>query len=177
MRKPVWLCLIVAGLVIAFDQLGKYLVATSLPLGGAWSPFPGDTPVLRIVYIYNTGVAFGLFKGLGPVFIGLALIVTAAILFYSRKLRSDQWLSALALGLLLGGALGNVIDRLRLGQVVDFIDVGVGATRWYTSNLADVSIVLGVILLGLATLLDGQHDRPPARPNNAETQPVQNSNQ
>ena len=69
-------------------------------------------------------------------------------------MRSDQWLTCVALGLMLGGAIGNLIDRIRLGHVIDFIDVGVGTTRWYTSNLADVSIVLGVILLGLATLLD-----------------------
>ncbi len=149
-----WLILIVAALLMALDQLSKYLVSTLLPLGGVWSPFPGETPIFRIVYTYNTGVAFGLFKELGPVFIVIALLVAGVILFYSRRLQSDQWLTCASLGLMLGGAVGNVIDRIRLGHVIDFIDVGIGRTRWYTSNLADVSIVLGVILLGLATLLD-----------------------
>ena len=86
-------------------------------------------------------------------------MVAGVIIFYSHKLRDDQWLTCAALGLMLGGAVGNVIDRVRLGHVVDFIDVGIGATRWYTSNLADVSIVLGVILLGAATLLDERKHR------------------
>jgi signal peptidase II len=160
---------------VVLDQLSKYLVATSLPLGGAWSPFPGDHPLFQIVYTYNTGVAFGLFKDLGPVFIVIALIVVGVIVVYARKLRNDQWLTCLALGLMLGGALGNVIDRIRLGHVIDFIDVGIGATRWYTSNLADVSIVLGVILLGVALLVDERRERKKNRsaealPSSAQTE-------
>lgn len=154
MKKTTWIILIVAVLVMAIDQLGKTVVATLLPLGGAWSPFPGENPVFRIIYTYNLGVAFGLFKDLSPVFVVIALIVAGVIIFYSRKLRGDQWLTCVSLGLMLGGAIGNVIDRIRLGHVIGLIDVGIGTARWYTSNLADVSIVLGVILLGLATLLD-----------------------
>jgi signal peptidase II len=65
-----------------------------------------------------------------------------------------------ALGLLLGGAIGNLIDRIRLGHVIDFIDVGVGTTRWYTSNLSVVALVLGVILLGVAMLREEVRRRP-----------------
>ncbi len=155
LKKPMWILLIIAVLVIVIDQFSKYLVSVYLPLGGAWSPFPGEHPIFQIIHTANSGVAFGLFQGLGPVFIVVALIVAGAIIVYARKLHDDQWFTALALGFMLGGALGNVIDRLtRQGQVIDFLDVGIGTTRWYTSNLADISIVLGVILLGLATLLD-----------------------
>ena len=94
-----------------------------------------------------------MFKNLGPVFVVIALIISGVIIAYARKLRSDQWLTCLALGLMLGGAVGNVIDRLRLGHVIDFFDVGVGTLR-NASNMADWAIVSGVILLGLATLLD-----------------------
>jgi signal peptidase II len=160
----VWIILIVALAVIALDQLSKYLVVTQLPVGGAWSPLPGTPPVFQIVHTVNSGVAFGLLKGLGPLVIGVALVVAAGILFYGRQLRHDQWLAALALGLMLGGATGNVLDRLtRQGQVIDFLDVGVGATRWYTSNVADVSMVLGVILLGLTILLDEHKQRRRSR--------------
>ncbi|HSD85753.1 MAG TPA: signal peptidase II [Anaerolineae bacterium] len=169
MKKTTWLILIVAALVIALDQLSKYLVTTLLPLGGAWSPFPGENPVFRIIYIYNTGVAFGLLKDLGVVSVVIAVIVFGVIVVYSRKLHNDQWFTCLALGLMLGGALGNVVDRLRLGHVIDFIDVGVGTTRWYTSNLADVSIVLGVILLGVATLIDDRRDRKRSHPAEVQT--------
>lgn len=173
MRKTTWLILIVAALVIAIDQFSKYLVAASLPLGGTWSPFPGEKPFFQIIYTYNTGVAFGLFKDLGPVSLIIALIVSGIIIAYARKLHSDQWLTCVSLGLMLGGAIGNVIDRIRLGHVVDFLDVGIGATRWYTSNIADVSIVLGVIVLGLATLLDERKQKK-QRPSDAVTPGVQN---
>jgi signal peptidase II len=164
LRKTSWIILIVAGLVVALDQGSKYLVTQSLPVGGAWSPFPGPTPFFQIVYTYNTGATFGLFKDLGPVFIFIALAIVAALILYARRLRRDQWLMCVALGLMLGG---NLIDRIRLGHVIDFIDVGVGATRWYTSNLSDVSLVLGVILLGVALLLEEVRHKPTLKPDNA----------
>ncbi len=169
MRKPLWVMVMVAVGVIAIDQLSKYVVSTMLPLGGMWSPIPGAAPFFQIIYTYNTGVAFGLFKDLGPAFAIIPLVVVGIILLYGRKLRHDQWLTGVALGLMLGGALGNVLDRLWLGHVIDFIDVGVGATRWYTSNLADVSIVSGVILLGLATVLDERKERQARRSQPATT--------
>ena len=159
MKKTVWFILIVAALVIALDQVSKYMVATSLPLGGAWSPLSGTFPPFRVVYVTNTGVTFGLFKVTRLISVGIAVAVTGVIIIYARHLRSDQKLTCVALGLMLGGALGNVIDRIRLGYVIDFIDVGISTTRWYTSNVADIAIVSGVILLGLATLLDERKQR------------------
>ena len=145
-RLPIGIAL----LVIAVDQIIKYIVSAALPLGGAWSPLAGPNPFFQIVYTINTGVAFGLFKDLGPVFIIVPLVIGGAILFYARRLRADQRPVALALGLMLGGALGNVIDRLRLGGgVLDFFDVGLGTLR-NASNVADWCIVLGVILLAIA---------------------------
>ncbi len=153
MKKTTWLVLIVAALVIVVDQAVKYLVSTSLPLGGAWSPLPGPNPVFQIVQVPNTGVAFGLLKDLGVVFIIVPLIISGLIIYYARRLRADQKFMAVALGLTLGGALGNLIDRVRLGYVIDYFDIGIGSLR-NASNFADWSIVLGVILLGVATLLD-----------------------
>jgi signal peptidase II len=174
LKKPTWIILIVAVLIIAIDQGSKYLVTRYLPVGGAWSPFPGPLPFFQIVYTYNTGVAFGLFKDLGPVFILIALVVVGAMIFYARKLRDDQWLTCVALGLMLGGAIGNLIDRIHLGHVIDFIDVGVGTTRWYTSNLADVSIVLGVILLGIAMLIEELRRKKSLKPDEPATPSVPN---
>ncbi len=159
MKKTTWLILIMAALVIALDQISKYWVAVSLPLGGAWSPLPGADPFFQIVYVTNTGVTFGLFKDLGLISVGIAVAVTGVIIIYARHLRRDQKLTCVSLGLMLGGAIGNVLDRIRLGYVIDFIDMGVGATRWYTSNIADIAIVSGVLLLGLATLLDERKHR------------------
>lgn len=157
-----WLLLMTAGLVILIDQTVKYFVATALPLGGAWSPLPGADPLFQIVHTANTGVAFGIFKNLGPVFIIVPLIISGVIVFYARRLREDQKLMALALGLMLGGALGNVIDRLRIGYVIDYFDVGAGALR-NASNFADWSIVLGVVLLLVATVLDERRNKQNAR--------------
>jgi signal peptidase II len=161
-------------LVIVIDQGSKYLVTRYLSVGGAWSPFSGPTPIFQIVYTYNTGVAFGLFKDLGPVFILIALVVVGVMIFYARKLRSDQWLTCVALGLMLGGAIGNLVDRIRLGHVIDFVDVGVGTTRWYTSNLADVSIVLGVILLGVVMLIEEIRGKKAPKSGDTATPSVQN---
>ena len=169
MKNPLWMIVIVALAVVALDQLSKYLVVTNLPLGGAWSPFAGTPPVFQIVHRANSGVAFGLFKGVGPLVIIIAVVVAVGILIYGRKLRRDQWFTALALGLMLGGALGNVLDRLtRQGQVVDFLDIGMGTTRWYTSNVADISMVLGVVWLGLAMLLDERKHRRQVHPSEPE---------
>ena len=153
LKKTTVLVLIVASLVIVIDQAVKYLVSTSLPLGGAWSPLPDLHPFFQIVHVANTGVAFGLLRDLGMVFIIVPLAISGIIVYYAWRLRPDQKFMAVALGLTLGGALGNVIDRVRLGYVVDYFDIGVGTLR-NASNFADWSIVLGVILLGVATLLD-----------------------
>jgi len=167
LKKTSWIILIVAALVVALDQGSKYLVTHNLPLGGVWSPFPGPQPFFQIVYTYNTGATFGLFKDLGPVFILIALVIVGVLILYARRLRSDRWLTCVALGLMLGGAIGNLIDRIRLGHVIDFIDVGVGTRRWYTSNLSDVALVLGVILLGIAMLSEELRHKPAPKPDNA----------
>ena len=136
-------------MVIAVDQMVKLIVSAALPLGGAWSPFAGPNPFFQIIYTANTGVAFGLFKDLGPVFIIVPLIVSGVILSMRGGCTADQRFMALALGFMLGGALGNVIDRIRVGDVIDFFDVGLGSFR-NASNFADWCIVLGVILLAIA---------------------------
>ncbi len=165
MKKTSLLVVIVAALVMAIDQIVKYLVSMSLPLGGAWSPLPGPNPLFQIAHVANTGVAFGLFKDLGEVFIIVPLIISGIIVYYARRLRPDQLFMALALGLTLGGALGNVIDRIRIGYVIDYFDIGIGTLR-NASNFADWSIVLGVILLAVATWLD---ERKQKRDNTSAT--------
>jgi signal peptidase II len=153
LKKTSLIVLIVAVLVIVIDQIVKLVISNALPLGGAWSPLPGDGPFFQIVHVANTGVAFGLFKDLGMVFIIVPLIISGIIIYYARRLKPDQLFMACALGLTLGGALGNVIDRIRIGYVIDYFDIGIGTLR-NASNFADWSIVLGVILLAVATLLD-----------------------
>jgi signal peptidase II len=170
LKKTSLIVLIVAVLVIVIDQIVKLIVSTALPLGGAWSPLSGPAPFFQIVHVANTGVAFGLFKDLGIVFIIVPLIISGIIIYYARRLKPDQWFMALALGLTLGGALGNVIDRIRIGYVIDYFDIGIGSLR-NASNFADWSIVLGVILLAVATLLDERKQKKtnPSEANQSES--------
>ena len=131
--------------VLAIDQATKYLVRTYMALGEGIVLIPILGGLVSLVHIRNAGAAFGLFPGAGTFFILVAVVVVIAIVFYQRRLEGDGVLLRLALGLQLGGAVGNLIDRLRFGgYVTDFIYV----RYWATSNLADVCIVTGIILLG-----------------------------
>ncbi len=158
MKKVHWLALITAGFVVIIDQAVKYLVSSSLPLGGRWSPLPGSAPLIQIIHAANTGAALGLFKDFNSIFIVVVGLISLIIVIYARRLRADQRLMALALGLLLGGSLGNLVDRLRFGYVIDYFDIGIGALR-NASNFADWCIVLGVILLALTMLRDERRQR------------------
>lgn len=136
---------LVMGLVLALDQFTKYLVETRIPLYGYWAPFPALENIFRITHTANTGAVFGLFQGSGIFFTGLALVIVSAIIYFNLTLPGGQWWLRLALGLQLGGAIGNnLIDRMRQGHVTDFIDIG----PWYIFNVADMAIVGGVILFG-----------------------------
>ena len=140
------LLVIFAGLIITADQVTKAIVRAQLPLQGVWSPWPWLTPYARIVHWYNTGVAFGMFQGMNEVFIVLAIIVSAAILYYYHRVPRQDWAFRLAMGMQLAGAVGNLIDRVRIGQVTDFISIGTFAVF----NIADASISVGVAILILA---------------------------
>lgn len=137
---------LVAALVLVLDQLSKYAVETAVPLYQTWVPFSALEPVLRITHATNTGAAFGMFPDGGIIFAIAALLISAAILYYNYILPGNIWLLRLALGLQLGGAIGNLLDRVRQGHVTDFIDMG---RVWpFIFNIADLAIVTGVILLG-----------------------------
>lgn len=141
-RKTFWL-LIVALVIVAVDQATKQLVVTKIPYGGMWSPWDWLTPYARIVHWSNTGVAFGMLQGMNPVFIVLAIIVSGMIIYYYPKVEKTDTLLRLALMLELGGALGNLVDRIRFGHVVDFISLG----NFAVFNVADSCITVGVFIL------------------------------
>jgi len=153
-KRGILLLPIVAAAVLLIDQITKYLVRTTLPEGRSMDLVPWLTPIFRITHVTNTGVAFGLFPQGSYFFIGVAVVVIAAIIVYYRHLPDGQWLTRVALGLQLGGASGNLIDRLRYqGRVIDFIDLNFWPLQhWPVSNIADISIVSGVILLALTML-------------------------
>ncbi|HEX5465147.1 MAG TPA: signal peptidase II [Candidatus Limnocylindrales bacterium] len=151
----------VAAAVIVADQLSKRWIDASFGLAWTSGPLPGyaaPTPVLgdlvRIAKSYNDGGIFGLFGSSAPILALASLAVIGFIVAYEvRVARSGPWLLSIALGLLLGGALGNLADRLRLGYVVDFVDVGLGGLRFYTFNVADSAISVAIVALLVIGLL------------------------
>ncbi|MFN8413615.1 MAG: signal peptidase II [Anaerolineales bacterium] len=135
----------VAGIVIALDQWTKWLVRENLPFQTSWLPdwLLWLSPYARIVHWYNSGAAFGMFQQGGMVFTILAFIVIGAIIYYYPGVDPADWTLKLAMGLQLGGAAGNLLDRLLVGKVTDFISISV----FPVFNIADASISIGVVVL------------------------------
>ncbi len=146
---------LVALLTLAADQLSKQWIVTHLEWGQSMDLASWLTPVLRLTHITNTGVAFGLLQGMGDIFTVVAVVVVGVLLWYHHSLPPGHILLRIALGLQLGGAIGNLTDRLVRGAVVDFIDFNFWPLhRWPLFNLADASIVTGVGLLMLMMLFN-----------------------
>jgi signal peptidase II len=153
---------LLAGAIVLFDQYTKHLVRNNLPVNASWSPWPWLAPYARILHIENTGAAFGLFKEASLVFAAVAVVVSGVIIVYAQRLPAGHWWMRLALGLQLGGALGNLIDRLTFaGTVTDFISVGTFAIF----NVADASISVGVAFLALLMFLEARAERRQAQSN------------
>ena len=165
-RKPTLaeylLPLIVAAVALAVDQLTKRLVEATIPLGFTIAPIQFISPYLTLTNVQNTGAAFSLFQNGRTFFIIVAIIVSALIIYYAPRLPSGDWVSRLALGLQLAGALGNLFDRLRQGFATDFIHLQIPQIGfdWPVSNVADICIVSGVILLIVTTLLQERREKP-----------------
>jgi signal peptidase II len=144
--KNYWLLFTVASLILIVDQISKALVRNNIPFGGRWMPLEWLTPYFRFVYWENTGAAFGMFQNSGTIFGILAVIVSIFIIVYYPQIPQKETLMRIALAMQLGGALGNLIDRILFGPVTDFISVG----KFAVFNVADASISVGVALLILA---------------------------
>ncbi len=152
------------------DQVTKSIILSTLGSTGPRSiEVIGD--YLRLSFVTNSGSAFGLVQNSSGVIAMISLLVVPA-LFFSRAFLSDPgYFVRLCLGLLVGGALGNLVDRLRLGYVVDFIDVGIGHLRWPAFNVADSAFVVGVItLIALTTVFGQSLDRSPTKDLGRQTQ-------
>ena len=115
--------LVPVGLIILLDQWTKSWVRSNIAFGESWGP-EWLAPFARFVHWYNTGAAFGLFQGMGTVFIILAFVISIAILIYYPRVPRQDWTLRLAMSLQMAGALGNLIDRLTIGHVTDFIAIG-----------------------------------------------------
>jgi signal peptidase II len=159
-RVTTWLrralpVIIIASVVIALDQWTKIWVRETIPTYEQLVPFPALADYFRFQHVYNYGAAFGILQGMGNFFIVIAFIVSAAILYYAGTLPSEQRWVRVLLGLQMGGAIGNVIDRIYQGYVTDFVVTGIPGIYYIPNyNIADASIVCGVIGLGIYLFAD-----------------------
>jgi signal peptidase II len=138
--------------VLAADQLTKALIVATLDVGER-APMIGELVVLW--HVQNRGAAFSLFQDAALLFYVVTLAAFGMIAYFHRALAGRSGWLQLLLGLILGGTLGNLVDRLRLGYVTDFVSVGIGDLRWPSFNVADASIVIGILtLVAYLTLRD-----------------------
>ncbi len=143
MAKWLWLSL----LAVILDQASKLTIASSMQLYQSIE----ITPFFKLTYVHNTGAAFSFLSEAGGwqrwFFAGLAMAISVVIAVWLTRLKKHETLLAVALALVLGGAIGNLIDRLAYGYVIDFLDVYYQSWHWPAFNIADSAITLGVILM------------------------------
>jgi signal peptidase II len=143
----------VASVIIALDQWTKWLVRTRLAFNQEWAPWTWLLPYARVIHYQNTGAAFGSFQNFGDVFMVLAIIVSLGILIMYPRVANNDWLLRVVMSMELGGACGNLVDRLTQRYVTDFLSVG----NFAVFNVADACISVGVaILIGGMLIRDWQ---------------------
>jgi signal peptidase II len=161
-----------AGIVVLADQVSKRwvegsfeLASRGIPAGQPGGPSEVVGDLVRIAKTYNDGAIFGLLDTSAMLMALLSIIVIVGITWYEwRHGASTGPLVTVGLGLLLGGAVGNLVDRVLYGHVIDFVDMGIGGARWYAWNIADAAVFVGILALFAAALLG---DR--AGPHRADT--------
>ena len=160
----------IAGVIIALDQWTKSIVRQNLNLGEMWMPLEWLSPYARIVHWYNTGVAFGMFQDKNFIFSILALAISVFLIIFYPKLTEGDWFLRIALGMQLGGSMGNLIDRLgmqqgwsvgnlidriKIGHVTDFISIG----NFPVFNIADASISVGVAVMIMGLWVEDRKEK------------------
>ncbi len=160
--------LILAGSIVLLDQWTKGLVRANLDYGEILAPDFWLSNYARIVHWRNTGAAFGIFPQLSLLFTILPVIVSFAILYYYPRIAHEDWLLRLALGLQLGGALGNLVDRIFYGHVTDFVSVG----NFAVFNVADASISSGVAVLLLDIWIRERQEKKQAQQEESQETPA-----
>ncbi len=174
MRNLRWLWILaIAVVIVCLDQWTKNLIEANIPLYGQLAPFPNLSQYFNLVHFQNSGAAFGLLRGQAGLFIVVAVVVIIVVLVYSRHIVDDNWATRIALGLQLGGAFGNLVDRLTQGGLVtDFLlftlPVGGRVYQWPAWNIADGSIVVGTILLAILLLRSESQRAEVQAPGHAE---------
>jgi len=150
----------VAAIVVILDQASKRLIWAAFQDTGGRDLIDG---VLRIRLSTNTGAVMGILSNSRPILISVTIISIIALIYFAYRMRYAPAFRRVCLGLVLGGAFGNLIDRIATGKVIDFIDMGIGSLRWPTYNVADIAVTVGAVILiaGFAFQRDPDAEGPP----------------
>lgn len=171
-----WLLVLplIAGM-LALDLVTKEIALDNLARGQTAEPIPALVPYFQFTLSYNTGAAFGIFPDASNIFLVIAIIVVIGLLFFYGRIPDEAHISRMAVGMVVGGALGNAVDRIQHGHVIDFIHYRVPPLDISNvSNLADHAIVLGVLLIFFDSW---RLDRIEAQREAAEAANVQQANE
>jgi signal peptidase II len=148
----------VAALVVILDQASKRIIWEIFEYRGGTDILDG---FLRITLSKNEGAILGILSGSKSLLLTITLVSIAALIFFAHRMRFAPASKRVFLGLILGGAFGNLIDRIATGEVIDFIDMGIGRYRWPTYNVADIAVTIGAVLLILGFIMHSEsaHER------------------
>lgn len=160
MKRSITLFIVTVGLVVLLDQITKSLIVSNFLLHESLPVVDG---LFNITYVRNPGAAFGFMSGASPAFRGIffslvTLIAVSLILYHLVKNRIADPFLAFALALVVAGALGNLLDRLRYGEVIDFLDVYISGYHWPAFNIADTAISIGAVFLIVEMVRRREHD-------------------
>lgn len=159
---------LISGTVFALDQVTKYLVRHhSMQLSSEPQKLLGN--FIRITYVENPGMAFGIRVDNVVLFMILSILASLGILLYLFTHRNEKMAIKGSLALILGGAFGNLIDRIIYKQVADFIDIGIGNLRWWVFNIADMAVVIGMLILFISVFLQDKKEKSKSQPTIQET--------
>jgi signal peptidase II len=155
--------LIFSLLIVVIDQLTKLAITSRFYLGETYEALGS---LVRFTFVKNPGIAFGIHFSNAWFYSSFAAIASVALLIYLYRMRQSRFSLRLALALIFGGAIGNLIDRLAYGEVVDFIEIGFAEWRWpFIFNVADMGVTIGmIILIGLTLFAKDEQNTLPAAP-------------
>ncbi len=165
MKKNLTIFILGAAVIIALDQITKSAVTTRFTLHEVLPVIPG---LFNLVYVLNPGAAFGFLADASATFryvffIGVTVVAAGLIFYYLVKSNPRNLMLAGSLTLIFGGAVGNLIDRIRFGSVVDFLDVYIGSAHWPAFNVADSAITVGAILMIWEMILNRKEKQSPSK--------------
>lgn len=157
------LLFLIAAAIIVLDQITKALVRQNLAMGESWAPIPAIGDFLRFLYWQNRGAAFGTLQNAGPILTIVRIAIALFIIVFYQKAEIKDTLMKVALSLMLGGAIGNLVDQFTLGFVTDFVAMG----RFPIYNVADSAVTIGVGLMLLDMIIkekNGSKTDPEVKP-------------